>query len=188
MNDFLNAKAAAEKDKALAFATEAHEGQVRKSTGEPYIGHPVAVAEVLEAFGADEDVVIAGLLHDVVEDTPYTLHDISVRFGPKVAWIVDYVTEQDKALGWEERKAAYLRRLADGPREARMVCLADKAVNMQDTVDLLVEEGPSAWKVFKRGREVKLAQYRRCLYVASVDAPEALVKHSECIYNALANL
>ncbi|MBQ2660074.1 bifunctional (p)ppGpp synthetase/guanosine-3',5'-bis(diphosphate) 3'-pyrophosphohydrolase [Candidatus Saccharibacteria bacterium] len=78
--------------KAIAFATKAHEGQLRKS-GEPFINHPLAVKKILEEWGMDEDTVTAGILHDTVEDTPTTLEDIKREFGESVAFLVDGVTK-----------------------------------------------------------------------------------------------
>ena len=67
-------------EKAVAVAKKAHEGQFRK-TGEPYIVHPLAVKKILEEWGMDEDTIIAGILHDAVEDTDLTLEDIRREFG-----------------------------------------------------------------------------------------------------------
>ena len=77
---------------AIEVATKAHEGQLRK-TGEPYIVHPLAVKKILEEWGMDEDTIIAGILHDTVEDTGLTLDDIKNDFGETVAFLVDGVTK-----------------------------------------------------------------------------------------------
>ena len=82
--------------RAVEFAKTAHEGQFRK-TGEPYIVHPMAVKKILEEWGMDEDTVIAGILHDTVEDTDVTLDDIRQEFGESVAFLVDGVTKLSTA-------------------------------------------------------------------------------------------
>ena len=82
--------------KAVEIATQAHEGQLRR-TGEPYIIHPLAVKKILEEWGMDEDTVIAGILHDTVEDTNVTLEDIKNEFGESVAFLVDGVTKLSTA-------------------------------------------------------------------------------------------
>ncbi|MBQ9180677.1 bifunctional (p)ppGpp synthetase/guanosine-3',5'-bis(diphosphate) 3'-pyrophosphohydrolase, partial [Candidatus Saccharibacteria bacterium] len=82
--------------KAVEMAKKAHEGQFRK-TGEPYIVHPLAVKKILEEWGMDEDTVIAGVLHDTVEDTDLTLKDIEKEFGESVAFLVDGVTKLSTA-------------------------------------------------------------------------------------------
>ena len=81
---------------AYALAEQAHEGQKRK-TGQPYIIHPIAVANIAaEELELDANTVIAAFLHDVVEDTPYTVEDIRERFGDDVAFLVDAVTKRKK--------------------------------------------------------------------------------------------
>ena len=82
--------------KAVEIATQAHEGQLRR-TGEPYIIHPLAVKKILEEWGMDEDTIIAGVLHDTVEDTNLTLEDIKNEFGESVAFLVDGVTKLSTA-------------------------------------------------------------------------------------------
>ena len=82
--------------KAVEMATKAHEGQFRK-TGEPYIIHPLAVKKILEEWGMDEDTIIAGILHDTVEDTSLTLNDVKQEFGESVAFLVDGVTKLSTA-------------------------------------------------------------------------------------------
>ena len=74
--------------KAVKIATKAHEGQFRKS-GDPYIVHPLAVMKILQDWHMDEDTIIAGVLHDTVEDTELTLKDIEAEFGENVAHLVD---------------------------------------------------------------------------------------------------
>ena len=82
--------------RAVEMAKKAHEGQFRK-TGEPYIIHPMAVKKILEEWGMDEDTIIAGILHDTVEDTDLTLADIKKEFGESVAFLVDGVTKLSNA-------------------------------------------------------------------------------------------
>ena len=77
---------------AYEFAAKAHEGQFR-SSGQPYIIHPLAVAYILLELGMDTDTICAAMLHDVVEDTPVTLDEVKKRFGQDVAMLVDGVTK-----------------------------------------------------------------------------------------------
>ena len=83
-------------DEAIKLATAAHEGQFRKS-GDPYITHPLAVMKIVEAWGMDEDTIIAAILHDTVEDTSVNLQDIKDKFGEQVAFLVDGVTKLGNA-------------------------------------------------------------------------------------------
>ena len=81
---------------AIKVATKAHEGQLRK-TGEPYIIHPLAVMKILQEWNMDEDSIVAGVLHDTVEDTELTLKDVEEQFGKDVAFLVNGVTKLGKA-------------------------------------------------------------------------------------------
>lgn len=92
----MKAQESARVQKAIDMAKEAHEGQLRK-TGEPYIVHPLAVKKILEEWGMDEDTIIAGILHDTVEDTHLKLDDIKREFGESVAFLVDGVTKLSTA-------------------------------------------------------------------------------------------
>ena len=83
-------------NRAVELTKQAHEGQLRK-TGEPYIIHPLAVKKILEEWGMDEDTIIAGLLHDTIEDTSLTLDQIKQEFGESVAFLVDGVTKLSTA-------------------------------------------------------------------------------------------
>lgn len=102
----------ARRKKAVELATRAHEGQRRK-TGEPYIIHPIAVMEILEEWGMDEDTVIAGVLHDTVEDTAVTLEEIRVEFGETVAFLVDGVTKLGDARSGMRDLNTYLPETKD---------------------------------------------------------------------------
>lgn len=95
---------------AFKVADECHRGQKRKS-GEPYIIHPVAVATILAELGMDEETIVGGLLHDTVEDTGYTLEELSSEFGPTVALLVDGVTKLDKVEFGEAAKAETVRKM-----------------------------------------------------------------------------
>src|SRR5262249_19581552 len=144
-------------------------GQVRKGSGIPYFQHVAAVALILDRAGFDEDTVIAGLLHDVVEDTDASLEDVIARFGPAVAETVRFCSEgKNEAPGrkrpWIDRKRDHLAALAEAPTPARAVTLADKLHNLTSIeVDLL--EGRPAWSLFHADRDQILSYYR-----AAIDA------------------
>src|SRR3712207_3105258 len=115
---------------AIEIAAQAHAGQVRKGTNTPYVSHPYAVGMMLSQTGCAEDMVIAGILHDTVEDTDLTLDYISEHFGDHVALIVEGCSEPDKSLPWEERKSHTLQYLRTAPWEVRVVSCADKLHNI----------------------------------------------------------
>jgi len=120
---------------AFEFGAEAHKGQMRK-TGGAYIWHPVAVAEILADIQLDHESLIAAILHDVVEDTPYTKQDIIDRFGENVAEIVDGVTKLGKLEfdNPQEAQAENFRKMVLAmSRDIRVILikLADRLHNMR---------------------------------------------------------
>ena len=82
--------------RAIWFATQAHAGQTRKYTGEPYINHPVEVMQIVNTVTDDPEVLAAAILHDVVEDTPATITNIRIGFTPRVAELVSDLTDVSK--------------------------------------------------------------------------------------------
>lgn len=160
---------------ALRFAAVAHRGQVRKSSDTPYVQHVVAVAWILDRAGFGEDVQVAGLLHDVVEDTPTTLDEVDAAFGPEVARIVGYCTEvkldaEGRKRPWADRKADHLAALAGAPIEARAVALADKLHNLTSLAHDLAR-GVDAWSAFNADRDRVLGYYRAALEACGADDP-----------------
>jgi len=116
-------------EEALIFASAAHSGQRRKS-GEPYIVHPIETATILAELRMDTDTVIAGLLHDTVEDTDVTAADIRRRFGNGVANIVEGVTDGPKGVPDETNQCALLLAMSMDWRIV-LVKLADRLHNMR---------------------------------------------------------
>lgn len=116
-------------ERALAFATTAHLGQKRKSSGLPYVFHVVDVAKRLGDAGVrDEDVIVAGLLHDVLEDTEVAQEDVSASFGARAAGFVQEMTFDETA----RTKGEYLASFARGSVEALAIKLMDRAANVAD--------------------------------------------------------
>lgn len=145
-------------DRALRVAIEAHTGQKRKDGG-PYAVHPIHVGLMLARMGAGEDVVIAGILHDVVEDcAEWTIQRVGVEFGEGVASIVAEVTE-DKSYSWQERKEAALAHVPRMSDAAVLVKAADKLHNLSTLAETLSEAADkgAVWSRFRGGRERTLA-------------------------------
>ena len=117
--------------RAFEIAEEAHSGQSRKS-GEPYITHPVAVAEILGNLGMNTPTIVAALLHDTVEDTPYTLDQLRRDFGDEVANLVDGVTKLDRVVYGPDAEAETVRKMVIAmSRDIRVLVikLADRLHN-----------------------------------------------------------
>ena len=160
---------------AFAFAAKHHDRQVRKGTRLPYLTHPANVAVILTRYDQDEQTIVSGILHDVIEDcvrdgfTRDMLEQrIGDKFGPAVLDTVLAVTErrvdeEGIELSFEERKDDYLARLAAASDSARWVCAADKIHNGSSIVaDLKRTLDPdTVWSRFSAGRLGTVRWYRR---------------------------
>ncbi len=150
-------------ERALRLATQAHDGQTRKGSPAPYIEHPMAVAMILDRAEFDEDVVVAGLLHDLVEDTHITLDDIRSAFGDSVAETVARCSEikldaDGRKRPWSDRKRDHLETLKSANLPAKAVTLADKLHNLA-SIAFDLAEGRPVWSTFNAPREDVLAYY-----------------------------
>lgn len=139
-------------EKALNYAIEAHKGQIRKSEPDkPMILHPINVGQLLKENGFDENVVAAGYLHDVVEDTPKTFEDIKNEFGEDIESLVYAASEPDKSLSWEERKKHTIETIKKMDLRHKAVVCADKISNLQDLCYLFGKTDNFDFSYFKRG-------------------------------------
>lgn len=135
---------------AIEFAARAHRGQFRKTTKIPYLIHPLRVAQILIEAHASDDLVIAGLLHDTLEDTPVTRDEIHQTFGAQVAAWVAGVSEPDKSNSWEFRKQHTLVHLNDAPIELVLIACADKLDNIESIRKDHEKVGDDCFKRFNR--------------------------------------
>jgi (p)ppGpp synthase/HD superfamily hydrolase len=173
---------------AFAFAAKHHDRQVRKGTRLPYLTHPANVAVILSRYGCDEDTVVAGILHDVIEDavregwTRAMLQErIGEKFGDDVLDAVLAVTKRKldddgNELDREERNADYLERIAGATERARWVCAADKLHNGNSILADLrrTVEPDSVWNRFGGGQAATVRWYRDVydrLHAAGFAAP-----------------
>jgi (p)ppGpp synthase/HD superfamily hydrolase len=173
---------------ALAFAAKHHDRQVRKGTKLPYLTHPANVAVILTRYGNSNETVVAGILHDVIEDCVrdgYTREMLEQRigdkFGEKVLETVLAVTyrrhdDDGVELSTEDRKADYLDRLSEASEEARWVCAADKVHNASSIItDLRRTIDPeTVWSRFGGGKTATARWYRQVydrLREVGFDAP-----------------
>jgi guanosine-3',5'-bis(diphosphate) 3'-pyrophosphohydrolase len=154
-------------EQAMRFAAQAHAGQLRKSSDTPYFEHAMAVALILDRAGCPEDVVIAGLMHDVVEDTAVSLEQLASLFGAAVAELVRHCSEvKTDAHGnkrpWIDRKRDHLAALAEAPTEAHAIILADKLHNLT-SMELDLREHRSVWPQFHAARDQVLRYYHEMI-------------------------
>lgn len=148
---------------ALALAARAHSAQVRKGTDVPYIVHPVHVAVLLMRYGFDEDLAVAGLLHDTVEDSGVTIDQVRDAFGEAVAHLVAAVTERkldgDVKRPWRTRKEEQLAELAHAGPEVAALKAADALHNVSCTLVDAGRMGRAAWDRFNAPAEDSLWYY-----------------------------
>lgn len=157
-------------EEALIYACHVHAAQRRKGTDIPYLSHLLAVTSIVMEMGADEEIAIAALLHDCVEDQGglRRLKNIEMRFGPRVASIVEGCSDSlndtssgEAKLPWLDRKQAYLRHLRGASKDVQIVSLADKLHNARSILRdrLKVDVGELVWGRFNQPRDAVIWYY-----------------------------
>ncbi len=151
---------------AIRVAIRVHEldqKQKRKGKDVPYIIHPLIVGLILSRVNAEEDMVVAGILHDTIEDSveskKITRADLEKRFGKEVASIVWDVTEKDQKIKWEERKKRALREIKSMPLKSLIVKSADTIANCSELIADFRKEGESTFRRFAMPKEKQLGHY-----------------------------
>lgn len=183
-------------DRALLYATHVHGGQVRKGTSVPYLAHLLAVAATVLEYGGSEEMAIAALLHDAVEDQGGAprLGDIRNRFGGHVADIVASCTDslpnasggRDKG-DWHQRKTRYLEHLGSVDDQTLLVSLADKIHNARSILrDLRKPDvGQAVWSKFNQPKKDTLWYYRELASAFGRQLPGQLASELGEIVDAL---
>ena len=153
-------------EQAIRAAAVLHKNQVRKGDMPyPYVTHLFSVTSILQDYTTDENVIVAALLHDAIEDTDYTLDELQEDFGSTVRNIVATLSEpQTKAngdrLAWNERKKTYLKQLSNGPPEALLIAAADKAHNMRTAIESYFDRPGQYIQDFGGTPDERLEQYQ----------------------------
>ena len=176
---------------AVIKATILHYSQKRKTRDVPFIIHPYSVALILTRYTNDENIIAAGLLHDVLEDVPdYTFEDLKRDFGDKIAQIVKEVSEDkeggesldEKKYTWKKRKEGYLETLRKANQEALMVSCADKIHNLTSLIEDYESLGESVWNKFNASRNETSWFYESVLLILEQRLNSEIVKELEKIY------
>jgi (p)ppGpp synthase/HD superfamily hydrolase len=158
-------------DAAMVWAARRHADQRRHNTGVPYVSHLLAACAIVLAEGGDEDMAIAALLHDVLEDVPTARAEVRERFGAEVYRLVDAATDADLtervSLTWRDRKLSHLRRMPDLDDRALLIIAADKVDSLQEIMDDFVRFGPALFAQSVRSSADLLWNYREVLAVLS---------------------
>ncbi len=147
-------------NKAIKFATDAHNGATRKGSDIPYILHPLEAAAIVSRLTDDKDLIIAALLHDTIEDTKITYEDIKKEFGERIANLVKNESE-DKSKTWHERKSYTLNTLKNAPLEIKIITMGDKLSNMRSMASDYQKIGDLLWDRFnEKNKSVQGWYYR----------------------------
>lgn len=162
-----------------------HNGQYRKDEKTPFIAHPFSVGFLLAKYTDDEDIIIAGFLHDVLEDVDsYSREDMKREFGERITNLVLGVTH-DNNLGWKERTDKYLEKLQEN-KDFIMISCADKVHNINSSIEGFEEMGEGFWNSFYAEKEDYHWFYNSVLAIAKekLDNPivlelEDIIKKSE---------
>ena len=181
-------------EEAIIYATVMHQGKVRKFGNRPFILHPLEVAQILATMTDDQEIIAAGILHDIVEDTDGTLEEIEKRFGQRVALIVSSESETDypgeeKSATWKRRKEESLKVLRNSSDiGVKMLWLADKLANIRSLSGMYSEQGEKMWKRFHQSDpEMQRWYYRSIaenveLSLNRTGAFKELIKHLNFIW------
>jgi (p)ppGpp synthase/HD superfamily hydrolase len=179
-------------EEAMGYAFELHQGQYRRGTKIPYIAHLLAVTGLVIEDGGDEDLAIAALLHDAVEDQggQPILEKIKQRYGKRVASIVAGCTDSFSSPkpSWRHRKEGYLQHLEVAPVEIKRVSLADKIHNARSILFDLRSSGAEIWKRFNGGKSGTIWYYRSLVDVFQEDKFSPMVDELERIVEEIERL
>ena len=184
---------------AVEYARQLHT-EYRKGTDIPYMAHLLGVAAIVmgEAGGrvpVTEDMVIAAMLHDTVEDHGglKRLHDVEDRFGASVARLVaglsdTFAEDHDKKEGWEERKSAYIKRLSSEADDVLLISAADKLHNAKAVLEDFREIGHTVFDRFNRGASHQLWYFNELLKVFDAHPRNRIVNELESVVRELEKL
>jgi len=173
----------------------------RKGSDIPSMAHLLGVASLVigEAghvlFPVTEDMVIAALLHDAVEDHGGAprLKDIEYSFGANVARMVEGLSDRlaedsNQKETWEQRKGAYLKRLRSEPADVQLISAADKLYNARTILDDYRKIGPEVWKRFKRGRDLQIWYFNSLLEIFKASGSNRIVEELERVISELTRI
>lgn len=177
---------------ALGYAAHIHALQIRKRTERPYIGHLLGVSSIVIEYGGDEEMAIAALLHDAVEDQGGLprLREIRKKFGKRVAHIVDGCTDAytEPKAPWLDRKRDYIARVGGEDHEVRLVSAADKLSNARETLHELRVHGDSVFERFAGKKIGTLWYYREIIGAFRRAGSNPLVEELDRVVTELESL
>ena len=141
-----------QEEQAKEFAYKAHKGMKRKGRDTPFTYHLELVNKILKTLTTDDEILAAGWLHDVIEDTPITLDELKKEFNSKICYYVDLETE-DKSLPWKDRKLKQINELKENNSKVILIAFADKMANLTEMDSDYQLEKEKLWERFNRGKD-----------------------------------
>ena len=177
-------------DRAIIFATKAHSGKLRKGSQLPYIVHPLEAMAIVATITSDKELMVAAVLHDVVEDTHYKFEDIEKEFGKCIRNYVYDASEPDKSLEWEDRKKHTIEHIKNAPLGSKLIVACDKISNLEDLEDCIELYGEEkSWSSLKRSKD-KQKWYYTSVYescINGVDKEHKIFKRYKEVLDRLFN-
>lgn len=174
--------------KAINLASSLHVSQIRKDNITPYISHCFAVAWIVANYVNDEDIIVAALLHDTIEDVEgFTYDNILIAFGKRVADLVYNVSEpkydqnSNEKLSWEARKIAYLDKIKNGSVDALYISVADKIHNIKSILNDYSIFGDKIWSLYNSTKAQQLHHYTQVLQIAKNRLQSPIINELESI-------
>ena len=168
-------------DQATQYIARKHEGQYRGGLNVPYSTHLFGVARILKAANYEDDIVVAGLLHDVLEDTDATEEDVRELFGENILMLVKAVSEQDKSHNWKQRKQYMINQIKYLSENTLAIVLAEKIQNVRAIKYELSQLGESTWDYFNAGKDMQYWYYANIIEQIKKYHPNAvLLPDLEC--------
>ncbi len=175
--------------RAVEIASIAHDRQYRKDPRKrvPYVSHPLIVGMMLAQHGYSENTVIAGILHDTVEDTRLSLNDILQEFGSEVARLVETVSEPNKKTPWHARKQHYRRCIEAAGEAATAISCCDKLHNMKSLLES-AKVTSLVWRRFKGRPADQLRIFEELLPVYAKSLPQGIINQYTETLRSLADV
>lgn len=174
-------------EKALRIAAEAHQWQFRRTSGLPYLIHPVAVALKLAKHGFPDSVIAAALLHDVLEDTDYSSEKLKDEMGEEIFGMVTGVT-YDNSLDYLEKRRKYLEIVKVSSAEVKAISIADKIHNLESILIEHEQLGSDIWKLFNMEKSQKLEFEEQSLKMFKETWDHPLIGEYEDLLKKVKNL
>lgn len=168
-------------NRAIQVTSRLYKNHLRRSDNEtPYITHFFSVAWILANYSNNEDIIIAGLFHDILNDTPYSAKQMEKDFGAQIRKIVCNLASENKRhdpkIDWQKKKETYLQQLKNASTEGLLVAAADKYHNLFSLIQEYQLMGEKLWKCFRAPKEKQFWFYNEVLKILEKRLPGELTK------------